>query len=669
MLYDHKAVLQDAKMRGQLEDFSGDEFAAMLTSGHIDANKFDSINFVGEEVNYEDIIKSANMDLMASSGVYSAMRIAGSTLIAAAPGLGKLVGAAAYMGAEGFSLASSMLRSRDSSEFWEDYYHKISEVSNGNGFLKRATQGVVEGGNLFMGGAVDKRVDHIKNSWAFIGGNMLGYLGRDVTMGILGTNLATALSPKLARLRSLKTIAEAGGDAANVRALVRVKDVQQNMERAADMGFKVAMVGGSAMANALNKYSTERGNGSDTVTAVRNSFAIGAATAISGAASFAFVDKMFAKLIPKYMTPEFGRPLQFGTEMGGWAAAEDYMETTIKRGMGDSTAEMQIGLGTSAAMFAAGFLGGRFAGSLGRFAKGAISKRFGSEAIEAAEKGIKEFTEGKFSEGFDQIEYKEAKQLGYRGEKKTRSYMVTEGIDQLEYEQPKRLGYEGEKKTRSYMVTEGVDQIGYDQPKRLEYNRAVNDAANAFVLSNNILEGDANAVSRDAFNSIIQNRSSNILGAMSDEALGHGKMLKMIKEKTTGHRDAVARDVDDFIRDEGLDVNKIYRESLIDGEMDIFQGQLVKKMQARKNIIKDTALTYDRLWKNRNIDHDFAMKSPLSKEDEGILKDIIMRVMHQGEMDTVEIANEVFSRIHESFRYPDNIAIIMKEIHNQRGLL
>jgi len=277
MFYDHKAVIEDLKNRGHAESFDGEELAGMLTAGHLDANKFDSINFVGKEVSYDDIVKSANMDLMAGSGVFSAMRMGGSVAIAAAPTLGKIVGAAAYLGAEGFSLASALLRSRDNTEFWEDYYKKIGEVSKGNSFL----QGAVQGGNIFMGSATPSQLDEKKNEWAFVGGNMLGYLGRDITLAVAGTHLGGSLFHKLKKVGELKTAMASAEGAQKTMMMQKLISLEKGLEKAGELGLKVGIVGGSASANALNKYTTERGNGKDTVAAIRHAISIGAATSLS----------------------------------------------------------------------------------------------------------------------------------------------------------------------------------------------------------------------------------------------------------------------------------------------------------------------------------------------------------------------------------------------------
>jgi len=277
-------------------------------------------SYAGMSVNFEDTQNMAKLDLMANAGAYGTVRALGMAGMASGNPLAMTIGGLAYLGTDALAWGKAAVLSGDEDAFWTKYLNLEQDVISDDSVIDKMGAGFVHGTSLFTGRKTPEAVKEITDSGWFLAGDIVGTLARDISFMGMGSKMV-----KSAEL----------------------------MAMGANNGFIVGATIAGAMNSAVDSYA----NDGEILHAMRNGLAIGAATGISGAFFLNMFPRVAKNIAPKLLETGLGRSMKTGTEFSAWGLGEEVMETGIKRGLGDNTAEFHIDPITYAAMFALGATG------------------------------------------------------------------------------------------------------------------------------------------------------------------------------------------------------------------------------------------------------------------------------------------------------------------------
>jgi len=325
-----------------------------------------SLGYSHKPVNFKDIQDDTKLELMANAGAYSTVKAIGTGLAATANPIGMTFGAIAYLGSEGYAFAKSATLARDEDAFWTEHFKMVNEVIAEKGTMGDMLAGFSQGTSFFTGSNTPEEVKVVGNSGAFLTGDIVGMLTRDFTMMSIGAgalkHLGTGVSKARTALSKAQALASEASEAGKVttQGLQAVADAEQAlataMSTATTTGSNAGFVAGSSISNALNTATDSYANDGGVINAMRNGFAHGAATGITGHFFLNHFAGAMKKVMPRLLDTTIGASIKSGTEFSAWGIGEELTRATLVNGMGGDM-DIHIDPITYAAMFGLGAAG------------------------------------------------------------------------------------------------------------------------------------------------------------------------------------------------------------------------------------------------------------------------------------------------------------------------
>ena len=313
-------------------------------------------------VTFKDMQNGVKLDLMANAGAYSTVKAIGTATAMTGNPVGATIGALAYLGSEGYAFTKNAILSTDENAFWEDYFEKVNEVQAEKGTIGDMLAGFTQGSSFFTGSNTPEEVKDVTDSGAFMAGDIVGMLARDFTMMAIGSSVLKSVGGKVVSARKNLAKAEAvvaskGQTAETLQAVANAKEaIATAMSAEAVAGSNAGFIAGASISNALNTAMDSYANDGGVINAMRNGFAHGASTGITGHFFLNHFDKVMKKVMPKLLDTTIGASLKTGTEFSAWGLGEEVVNATLIEGMGGES-DLQLDPIAYAAMFGLGAAG------------------------------------------------------------------------------------------------------------------------------------------------------------------------------------------------------------------------------------------------------------------------------------------------------------------------
>jgi len=289
----------------------------------VEAQPFDykkSLGYSFKPVTFADVQKKTKLDQMANGGAYTTVKAIGTGLAATANPVGMGLAALAYLGSEGYLFLKSSSLAQDEDAFWQSYFDDVNEVIAEKGTFGDFVAGFSTGSSIFTGHTLPSEVKEVTEGGAFVAGNITGMLTRDFTMMSIGAGTAKGIGA------------------------------------AAEVGSNMGFIAGASISNALNTATDSYALDGGVINAMRNGFAHGAATGITGHFFLNHFGSAMKKVMPKLLDTTIGASIKSGTEFSAWGLGEEVLNSTINQGLGGDR-DFNIDPVTYAAMFGLGAVG------------------------------------------------------------------------------------------------------------------------------------------------------------------------------------------------------------------------------------------------------------------------------------------------------------------------